>query len=867
MATFGTVGIKARPASSNEVMIRFSEPVLDDALTSSSYSITGVTPGSASPSPSSVSWLDEGLSVIVTLSHGMTSGSMYTASVVGTVRAASGDFASSSGSNFTATVPSRPSPVGAFLSEKGFLDITFDRDVGPSSPSATASVSADGGQPVSLSLSAWNPSVPRTSVRFALGGSFPSGSSYVISYGSVRDASLCPSSGSVPLSVPWAGPHSLASLTSPRAFRAHVVRRSEGDRRTVVEALLSCPVDPGSVDASAVLPQSHANADTVNTLAVAAVTDVPSFYAAMTALRSAYQSHLSQDSVHASPGRAGSLSTLCSVLNDAVSKYNDHVSDAAAHASVDGSESVSLPPAHDAASASQLLADLMAKFDAHRVRGGAHVLDDTDYAAPGGPVPTTVGPLCSAVDDMKTRLAMHVGLAYHPSVRASSVPSSEYALESLAYATLESTAQDCCAQLHEASLKLTAHMSSLRHSYPFRHELLIRRIDRSDVTSAMSAANELVSRYSEHVSASGYSVQASVVDASQASGSPDFPSDGHSYRAVVELRNSSQFPYASVTLTGAALDATPLSSTVSAVPGPQAPYWASHLSGSLTVRSPATGPLSARRPSGPVAVGPSSLSMSRPALCRAVRDLAAAYNAHVSEAPRTAEDGTAVQSQHPPGFLGDPIDVESYGPGLDDAVLLMNELASRYDSHVSGGWHLVPAGGYRVPAVALTDPGQIPAAVEALRSSMSAHLSDTSQHREPMRDVLPQSWDDVATAQADRVLDGEPLTVTVHGQYEESVTARADRPMIASAAIIPGFDPVAMTFGPDRIDVTFSKAMSHSALDDETFTVSGGSVTVLGASWAGSRRAAVFVRGTSTGTPYTVGSSGLTDEAGNLLIP
>lgn len=875
-AAAGTVGVRARPASARELIVTFTEPVTADALSASRYALWSLSPGAARPDSAVVSFRDpDHTSVLLTFDYGLTSGLEYSIQASQSIRTESGGLVSSAGANFTATVADHPVPCGAFLSRVGFLDLTFDRDVGAFSTAANASVSADGGAPVALALEPWAPHVPSTSVRFAL-GAFPSGSSYVISYTGVRDASLNDSSGSTPLSVPWDGPHTLASLTTPVVRSSRIASSHAGSRTTRAEILFSCPMDSTAGSATATMPHSHLAADTVNTAPAAPVTDLASFYAAMATVYVAYNAHRLQDGVHRAPPRLPSLSSLCSVVNDAVAKFNDHVLDPGAHSAVVRSDVVSSPPARDLATAAARLQDLADRFNDHRVRsvgGSIHLIDDTHYAALALPSPGTVLSLSDYADDLKTRTAMHAGLKYHPAVRESSVPSPEYCTDKLAYA-LASTIHDCCAGLHEASFKLKAHMSGAGHSYPFAHAYDLARVDFSDPASAMAVADELVARYSEHASGSGYSVPVDLVDMSQSSGPSDFPSDCGSYLAVVVIGNSSPAPSVSVAFTGLAHDATAVSETTSAAAAAPAPITAFQSPGEVAVRyfgRAAEPDVRVVRASGPPVPSSSSTAMSPQALATACWDLARAYNLHVTSAAQYDSGNNLLPEQHVAGFVGDPIDLAPYGAGLADAILVLNEVYSRYNLHLSDSNHFSLSAGGALSSGPASSNEEASALAEALRAGLLSHDSNSSQHSRPGWCGLPGSFQDVVLVSVPGLLHGDPVSVTVSRpglpDDEVAITAWSVGPSVASAEVVPGYDPRRRTLGPDQMVVTFSKPMATSAVSPSDFSVTGGSVTVSSASWASPRDAVLQISGTETGTSYVVDASGLTDEAGNALVP
>ncbi len=306
----GMPGFQAHQLTSRRVRILFNLRVNDSARVVSSYSFVSL--GSAVvPTIVSVTFYDETMdSVVVEFEDPLTTGAQYSVTV-SSVQATDGDFILGATKNFTANVFDPPRARGAFLSKRGFVDVLYDRPVGPYSASATFLIAdADGGPSFAMMQAAWSgENIPETTLRLALPGGTPTAESFVVMTSGVTDSSLNTSAETVPLtlSLRSPSPYSLADLTQLQVLDAFVTDVSSDFLRTAnVRVFLSCPVSGADFESSWSLFASgaHQHVDTVDVLSAPDATDLPTLETLLNDLKAKLNAHLSIDQVHLAPALA-----------------------------------------------------------------------------------------------------------------------------------------------------------------------------------------------------------------------------------------------------------------------------------------------------------------------------------------------------------------------------------------------------------------------------------------------------------------------------------------------------------------------------------------------------------------------------------
>ena len=209
------------------IRVQFDDQVDDSALVPSAYSMLAVSgpPPTFLPRVVSVAFYDaDQRSVALTLNHPMTFTAVYALSIVG-VTSPDGNSVSPSAGNFRANVPNPPIAVGAYQSQRGMIDIYFDKSIGPTSPGAAATIQASvSGTPQSMTFIPWNSSIPNNVLRFELPPAMDVATSYVISYVNIIDGSNNSAPGQVPLTLVLQAPqpYSYMILSTPQIVDAWV---------------------------------------------------------------------------------------------------------------------------------------------------------------------------------------------------------------------------------------------------------------------------------------------------------------------------------------------------------------------------------------------------------------------------------------------------------------------------------------------------------------------------------------------------------------------------------------------------------------------------------------------------------------------
>lgn len=231
------------------VRVQFNDQVDASALNPSFYNIlaiSGPVPNFV-PSVASVVFYDaDHRSVALTLTQAMTFSTVYSLSIIG-VTSPDGNSVTPFAGNFRANVPDPPRALAAFLSQRGMIDIYFDRSVGPTSYAATANIEATvSGTPRPLTLIPWG-GFPVNVIRFELNPAMDSASSYTISFFDVVDDSYNQSSGQVPLTLTLQAPllYSYTILGQPQVIDAWVDSISDapsGYHRALINVFFNCPM-------------------------------------------------------------------------------------------------------------------------------------------------------------------------------------------------------------------------------------------------------------------------------------------------------------------------------------------------------------------------------------------------------------------------------------------------------------------------------------------------------------------------------------------------------------------------------------------------------------------------------------------------
>ncbi len=361
----GSPDYQAHQLTSVSVRILFTVPVTDGAADTSVYSFSSTAPpGDAYvPDVLSVDFYDETHeSVVVRFAHPLTTATQYSVTV-STVVAEDGSAILGSTKLFTANVVDPPRAVGAFLSKRGYVDVLFDKPVGPYSASATFFLSGDTGPALSMAQAAWGPEgLPDTTLRLQIPTEILPSAGFIVSTVGVTDISVNSSSESVPLTLVLRSPppfsyNDLVRLQLTDAFVTDV--SSDFLRTANVRAFFSCPVSGADVTGSwsASASGAHPFLDDQDPITLPPATDLASLKALLNQAKSRFNDHLLLEQVHLSP------------------------------IAVTGQDSVLAPDATDLDSAVILVNALSASVASHYARSRVHLYQDTVNSFKAGVVP------------------------------------------------------------------------------------------------------------------------------------------------------------------------------------------------------------------------------------------------------------------------------------------------------------------------------------------------------------------------------------------------------------------------------------------------------------------------------------------------
>jgi hypothetical protein len=351
----GTFGFDVHVLASNLIRVRFDHAVTSEtALVPSSYIITSLAP----PFTAVVPTIDEVTfdssdkkSVVLHLSEALTSNTLYSLQMVA-ILDDQGETVSGGAKNFLANVQDPPRVLGAYPSERGFIDVLFDRSVGPTSVAATANIRGiSGGPGVAMTLVPWTTALPETTIRFQIPVATPIDVGYLIDLANVVDASLNTNSETTPLDLVLRAPtpYSFAILTQVQIIDAYVADVSNDIIDTAtVRVYFNCNIDSAqslnTLNWAVSVHSGHKNIDTVDFVFSPSAFDLPS---------------------------------LIILVNDLKAKINTHEVGAEIHYKDDTADLIITPDAFDGSSALALTIAVQTSFLNHLFQTDVHLYPDT----------------------------------------------------------------------------------------------------------------------------------------------------------------------------------------------------------------------------------------------------------------------------------------------------------------------------------------------------------------------------------------------------------------------------------------------------------------------------------------------------------
>ena len=337
-----TIGFRAHVITPNKLRLIFDHAVTNSALNTAAYTFSVITPITTPvPVANLVSFDDpDHFVIIIEFVDVLCYQALYSVQVSGVVDL-QGQGVTGTAQNFISNIQDPPIALRAFLSNRGYLDIKFNRSIGPYSNSATAEIRDSSLAPPGVALipTTWaSESIPEDTIRFIYPGVIPTADAYTIDFVNVLDVSGNYATSSIPLSLAFAGPYNSSSLAQIQFLDSYVVDVSRDLALGTVRVFFSGPVLDSSVTNQAVWNVEqigpHLYGDTINQVSSPDAYDLPSSLILINEIKSKLNSHIIQDAVHQSFDlnniitiiNAVDLSTAISLYSGIKNNFNSHIS-------------------------------------------------------------------------------------------------------------------------------------------------------------------------------------------------------------------------------------------------------------------------------------------------------------------------------------------------------------------------------------------------------------------------------------------------------------------------------------------------------------------------------------------------------------
>jgi hypothetical protein len=400
----GVPGVEfvAHVISSTELRLKFEARVEDDGNPTdiTNYILDSFEPFGTYYLPNilSVKFDDPGnRAIIITFEKSLTLNKTYRIQALNLKTAIGGLDISGLPHSFLSTVPDPPRALTSHISGLDTIDIVFDRSVGPTSSSATASIRPSGstGPGTLLTLVPYVASIPEDHIRFTLNPLMVSANSHEIVFSDVVDESLNVGTNEVDLNLKLRAPSPFgySEITQAQIIGA-TVNRVNNDYLvgTYLLVYFNVPMLPSDITNSAnwsiSTPGSNVIPDTSNTLLLNPLVD-PLVNVA-NEFKTNFNSHIIKTGIHVTKEFTKNLtfadlvdeSNLITLSNDLKRKYEAHRTQSGVHPFVltrynDLSNIITSTDAYDVASSIILLNEIKTKYNLHRVNTLFHIVADT----------------------------------------------------------------------------------------------------------------------------------------------------------------------------------------------------------------------------------------------------------------------------------------------------------------------------------------------------------------------------------------------------------------------------------------------------------------------------------------------------------
>jgi len=903
-------GFQAHVLDSKTVRVLFNEPVSDTALNPGAYaflSVSGPVPTFV-PHAVSVAFYDsERRSVAITLDDPMTFSAIYSVTITG-VTALNNDFITPASYNFRANVPDSPQPMDAFFTDRGQIDIKFDRSVGPTSPAVTAILQGAGGGSAPLHQIAWNASIPADHIRFQLDPGTPTDTSYLIVFSNVIGVSNNPGSGEVPLALTTrVSPYTYTILTDAYIVDAAVDSISndpEGLNRALINVWFNCPMLGSDVtniaNWQALQQGAHPVVDTADNISIVPF-DLISLISFCNQFKSQFNEHLTAANVHVQNAfPLPFASDVVRLLNNLRASFNAHLIASGVHLAVDTADKENLPLAIDIPSAILLVNDLKSKYNSHLVAGGIHVANDISY---GIVTPDAIDLRTTSIlaDELAAKLTMHESsTTYHLISDIVDFPTAPFSNAAIVYPNATDL-PSALGLLNEAQRKASAHYlndrihlyaDTIHAQFPVTvgSQTVTLPFFASDQSTAIDIGVGMGAILNDHYLAEYNIPVLSVRD--WASTSRTFePVDSHTYLAQVEVPAVTSFPSYEVKVTIQSEDlartTNPADFTGDAIVTSidSAPKIISDFitPDQLLFRTdkgisiPELPFLSVTSIDGSLPLGDVNLSASVQTMVLALTDLMYSYQFH-NIAPYEAGHkildivNVLVPGDFPSGSLG-------------SLLVSLNRFRDVYLLHARSTTYHNVADPNLVTLPYATDAATAFRLLTALVDSFRNHNLNAGVHNSAGANIYSSKVDDtlVIDVPGMKELGAYTVSATVRNTFIDAkegprlrrfgLTAQflgvAQPPYIASAIPKSGVVQTneGIRFEQDAVILFFSKPIQRVPLAPITnVTITGpAGLNILGSSWIDDKVASLSVIG-MTSANYTIDVLGIQDIFGNAIV-
>ncbi len=776
--------------------------------------------------------------------------------------------------NFKSNFFDPATPLYACFSKRKYVDIAFNRDIGPTTTFAEATLSASGGSSKIYFMN-WDSSLPTNVVRFYIPSSPNSDDGiYDISFDGIMDQSMNLASGNISISHKMHPPHTFSGISQLHIIDGKILgTRVDYKNESILRVYFSGPVNTSSSIISSFQVKElspHYGVDNINSIISPAPNDISSLISFALILKQNFNSHISLSGVH-DISRPLDLSDAINLSKDLKSKLIQH-SSSVFH--VDGSPVISFLTS-DPTNLSELINltnEIKSKFISHFTSGLHTSIIGPEWQSFSSDATDLF--TCSLIlDQAKTFLSLHSSNEFHSGNpgNASNIP----------YLNNSITALDPTSQIsasfvvEEVSHKIISHFSDTKmhvHS-DVANSFARPQVRSTNLSILISACQSITSGFNNHVSNSN---DVPIIGISNnISSSPSNPMPLSPYCFFVDLiiksdprKNLYKVFCTLLSEDGASstntldytgsfdipgIDSNPSESWSYSIPDGksiislnQSIDNVSFLSLTSDTRIPQVFNLRKR----------SSLVN----LCDKLKDLCEFYNSHLIEAG------------HEIDLSASQISLSSFSYSLSWMITTARNLQDSLQSHLSNiSSHLIDKAD-DFPRMSLMDELSVESFIQLAFKSIELHNLDESLHSfsSPFKS-LNLGYDEFEIF-ADGWKNGELLKIEANlirkdkiSKFISSFKGKSNPPSLVSIVSIPGTEVInSNKLHSDYLDFILSRPCM-SSINSSNVDVISGSVSVNSLRWVNSNTIRANVVGLRQ-TSYTMDLNNIYDKFGNSIF-